>query len=334
MAPHFFPPMWEQRRICIARVLYDYGAQSVLEVGCGEGNVLTFLVPPAPDNRQPIIHLYGVDIRKDSLVAARGRLVPEAHDYRSMRKDELRIELYHGDATVRIASVNADAVVCTEVIEHVDECTGVPALTSVVLGAYRPRLAIFTTPNAEFNVNFAPLNYGKPDAKFRDEDHKFEWTRAQFAAWAEDAAARFGYSVELLPIGVKMRNAGADFVECGGCTQMAVFERKEVAASAEQTEAGCREPVLLDAIEYPTHGRMQELVFDTVRSMGDAQASFQSNDLWAVLGIRQQFRHRSALETWLQANSGYASSMLTKTRAKNGTACYSIPQEYRAKMLQ
>ncbi|KAJ2494445.1 hypothetical protein GGI11_008844, partial [Coemansia sp. RSA 2049] len=62
MAPYFFPPMWEQRRIRIARVLRDYGAESVLEVGCGEGNILSFLVSEAAtasDGRAPITRLYG-----------------------------------------------------------------------------------------------------------------------------------------------------------------------------------------------------------------------------------------------------------------------------------
>ncbi|KAJ2845560.1 hypothetical protein GGI22_006519 [Coemansia erecta] len=329
MAPHFFPPMWEQRRISIARVLYDYGAQSVLEVGCGEGNVLAFLAAPAPDDRLPITRLYGVDIRKDSLEAARSRLAPDAHDYRSMRTDELRIELYHGDASVRIGSVSADAIVCSEVIEHVDELSGVPALTGAILGAYRPRLAIFTTPNAEFNINFAPLNYGKPDARFRDDDHKFEWTRAQFAAWAEQAAMRFGYIVELLPVGVKMRNAGADFVACGGCTQMAVFERNpgdEPAADA-LAEAACSVPVLLDTIEYPTHNRLLELVLSAVRSMrGGSSSSFTTEDLWAVPEVKRQFRLQSSLEAWLRASSAHASSTLGRSRTRNGTTVYSISQ--------
>ncbi|KAJ1730624.1 hypothetical protein LPJ72_004383 [Coemansia sp. Benny D160-2] len=333
MAPYFFPPMWEQRRICIARVLRDYGAESVLEVGCGEGNILSFLVSEAAtasDGRAPITRLYGVDVRKDSLDAARDRLVPDVHDYREARSVGLCIELYHGDGTRRIEGVDADAVVCSEVLEHVDEAVGVPALTNAILGAYRPRLAVFTTPNTEFNANFAPLNYGKPDAKFRDADHKFEWTRAQFEAWATAAAARFGYAVELLPIGVKMRNAGADFVSCGGCTQMAVFERTgDAVADADVASGGLvssTPPVLLHAIEYPTHAALLGLVTAAAATAADAKGLFQADGLWADQAIKQQFRQRAALEAWLQANSAHTTSALRRSRSKaaKDVACYSF----------
>ncbi|KAJ1789931.1 Small RNA 2'-O-methyltransferase, partial [Coemansia sp. RSA 2399] len=166
-----------------------------------------------------------------------------------------------------------------------------------------------------------------PDARFRDDDHKFEWTRAQFAAWAEQAAIRFGYAVELLPVGVKMRNAGADFVACGGCTQMAIFERKagdEPAVDA-QAETGCNVPVLLDAIEYPTYNRLLELVLNTVRSM-NSSSSFTTVDLWAIPEIKRQFRLQSSLESWLRASSAHASSTLGRTRTRNGTIVYSISQ--------
>ena len=48
-----------------------------------------------------------------------------------------------------------------------------------------------TTPNAEYNVRFETL----PAGKLRHRDHRFEWTRAEFAAWADGVAERHGYSV-------------------------------------------------------------------------------------------------------------------------------------------
>lgn len=41
----------------------------------------------------------------------------------------------------------------------------------------KPVIAVFTTPNADFNVLF---NLGKG---FRHPDHKFEWTRLEFEDW-------------------------------------------------------------------------------------------------------------------------------------------------------
>ena len=53
----------------------------------------------------------------------------------------------------------------------------------VVLGALKPKLVIVSTPNAEFNIYFSQLNYGTPKAIFRNDDHRFEWTRREFQDW-------------------------------------------------------------------------------------------------------------------------------------------------------
>jgi hypothetical protein len=52
----------------------------------------------------------------------------------------------------------------------------------------------------------------------RHRDHRFEWTRREFAQWAERVASTHGYQVRLLPV-------GGDDPEVGPPTQMAVFTR-------------------------------------------------------------------------------------------------------------
>jgi hypothetical protein len=52
----------------------------------------------------------------------------------------------------------------------------------------------------------------------RHPDHRFEWTRAQFQAWAGDVATRFGYRVRFAPVGM-------DDPTVGPPTQMAVLTR-------------------------------------------------------------------------------------------------------------
>ncbi|PIA18078.1 hypothetical protein COEREDRAFT_80029 [Coemansia reversa NRRL 1564] len=330
MAPHFFPPMWEQRRICIARTLYAQRVQSVVEVGCGEGNVLAFLASSADDDEHPITRLVGIDIDGNALAMAREQLQPTAAERRDLRVDPLSIELYHGNAMELIDGLQGDAVVCTEVLEHVSEQKGVRSLTRAVLGGYRPRIAVFTTPNAEFNVNFPALCYGSPEARFRDADHKFEWTRAQFSTWAHRAARDFGYNVTLSGIGMTMRNAAEDFVNCGGCSQMAVFvrlddvsqelgtgqesklgreeivEEPEGDEESENDEGSKGPPSLFAVIDYPKFAEapmdalaLQSLVRQTALRIADSSQTFQAEDLWAVLEIRQQFKRRRALLEWL-----------------------------------
>jgi hypothetical protein len=71
---------------------------------------------------------------------------------------------------------------------------------------------VVTTPNAAYNVRYETLEAGR----MRHRDHRFEWTRAEFAAWADAVGERRGYSVEY-------RAVGDVDVELGPATQMAVF---------------------------------------------------------------------------------------------------------------
>ncbi|KAI8325358.1 S-adenosyl-L-methionine-dependent methyltransferase [Martensiomyces pterosporus] len=311
MPPYFFPPLWEQRRRCIADSLYEHRTRSVLEIGCGDGNILTFLAVPTDDDEHPITRLYGIDIDEESLRAARERLEPTPQDTADLRVDELRVELYLGDAISRASStISADAIVCSEVIEHIYE-ERVPQLTRTVFAGYRPRLAVFTTPNAEFNINFPNLRYGTPDSQLRDADHKFEWTRAEFSAWASECARTYGYDVQLRGIGLRMRGANESFVECGGCTQMAVFVRKETSDTASHATAKEEDGSGLAqfaSIEYPTYsnpplstGPLLELVLQMAAVVADAESRFTLDALWALLEVRQQFKRRRLLSSWLSA---------------------------------
>jgi hypothetical protein len=112
-----------------------------------------------------------------------------------------------------------DAAVLTEVVEHVDP-PRLHALERVVFGEAAPTHVLVTTPNAEFNVHYPFL----PAGRFRHPDHRFEWTRAQFADWAGRVGQRYGYTVRFLGVGESDPATGAP-------TQLAVFSRSsEVSA--------------------------------------------------------------------------------------------------------
>ena len=78
----------------------------------------------------------------------------------------------------------------------------------------KPKLVVVTTPNAEYNVRFETL----PAGKMRHHDHRFEWTRDEFKAWANRIATESGYDVRFLPV-------GPEDAEVGPPTQMGVFAR-------------------------------------------------------------------------------------------------------------
>jgi hypothetical protein len=96
-------------------------------------------------------------------------------------------------------------------VVFVNKMDMLPALAEAVFGN-APKTVIVTTPNAEHNALFANLAPGT----FRHPDHRFEWTRAEFRAWASAVEARYGYKAAISEI-------GAAHEEYGAPTQMAVF---------------------------------------------------------------------------------------------------------------
>lgn len=184
--------------------LKQCGARRVLDLGCGEGKLLVMLMKDAHFEK-----LVGVDVSVQALERAAKRLHLDRHP-----KRRERVSLFHGALTYRDDRLQGfDAAALVEVIEHLD-APRLRALERVVFAHARPGCVIVTTPNREYNVRFESL----PAGNFRHPDHRFEWRRSDFSAWAEHVAAQFGYAVRFVPIGE------ADEI-LGPPTQMAVFEQ-------------------------------------------------------------------------------------------------------------
>jgi len=194
----------EKRHGAVVAALRASGAKRVLDLGCGSGKLLRALLEEPSFER-----VTGVDISYAALEIAQRRLRLE----RMAPRQRERLELFQTALTYRdrrLAGFDAAAVV--EVIEHLDA----PRLRSferVVFGHAKPGTVVVTTPNREYNAKFE----GLPAGQFRHRDHRFEWTRAEFEAWAGRVAGDHGYGVRFLPI-------GPEDSELGAPTQMAVFE--------------------------------------------------------------------------------------------------------------
>jgi 3' terminal RNA ribose 2'-O-methyltransferase Hen1 len=188
----------------VEAVLKASGARRVLDLGCGAGALLERLIRDGYDE------VVGVDVSIRALEAAKRRLkIERMPDAQRERITLLQSPLTYRDQ--RLAGYDAAALV--EVIEHLDP----PRLAAAehnVFGSARPQTVVVTTPNREYNVRWESL----PAGDFRHPDHRFEWTRAEFAAWAAAVAGRHGYRVRLLPV-------GPEDPEVGPPTQMGVFER-------------------------------------------------------------------------------------------------------------
>jgi 3' terminal RNA ribose 2'-O-methyltransferase Hen1 len=189
----------------VVDVLRESGAQRVLDLGCGEGRLLRDLL-----RQKQFVEIVGIDASVRALEIATQRLKLD----RLAPRQRERIKLLHGALTYRDERLAGyDAAVAVEVIEHLDPGR-IGAFERVLFEFARPEMVIVTTPNREYNAKFPNLVAGL----FRHRDHRFEWTREEFASWAERVAAAHGYAVEIRPVGEVDEALGAP-------SQMGVFRR-------------------------------------------------------------------------------------------------------------
>lgn len=195
----------EQRLDAVLEAVRSAGAGRVVDLGCGEGRLLERLIAePA------VTGAVGVDASIGALKRAERRLRLETM---SERRRE-RIELLQGALTYTDSRLQGfDVATVVEVVEHLD-AERLDVFAEVVFGHIAAPTVVLTTPNREYNQNFEQLD----GRGLRHEDHRFEWTRSQFEAWARAVAERFDYGVEISTVGL------IDPV-CGSPTQMAVFRR-------------------------------------------------------------------------------------------------------------
>ncbi|MGW0464715.1 3' terminal RNA ribose 2'-O-methyltransferase Hen1 [Streptomyces sp. NPDC003027] len=196
-------PLAEQRREAILAALRAADATRVLDLGCGQGQLVQALLK---DVR--FTDIVGVDVSVRALTVAGRRLRLE----RLGERQAGRVKLIQGSLAYTDKRLTGyDAAVLSEVIEHLD-LPRLPALEYAVFGSARPRTVLVTTPNVEYNVRWDSL----PAGHVRHGDHRFEWTREEFRRWAARVAEQYGYGVGFTPI-------GPDDPEVGPPTQMAVF---------------------------------------------------------------------------------------------------------------
>lgn len=192
----------EERLSAVVAYLQSTGARSVLDLGCGEGDLLLRLLSETQVDR-----IVGIDISNSSLMAAQ-----RAFDKLPM-KVAGRVELRCLSFTEpNPALAGFEAAVLLETIEHI-EPRHLGRVEEAVFRSYGPGHLMVTTPNQEYNV----LHGMRPGA-MRHPDHRFEWDRARFRRWARGVASRHGYRV-------RFGDIGPFDVDLGASTQSAMFER-------------------------------------------------------------------------------------------------------------
>ncbi|KAK3430588.1 hypothetical protein EUGRSUZ_K01946 [Eucalyptus grandis] len=179
----FSPPLSKQRVEYAVEHIKKSDATTLVDFGCGSGSLLESLL----DYPTSLRKIVGVDLSLKSLSRA------------------------------------------AKVIEHMEEDQA-SLFGDLVLSSFRPSVLIVSTPNYEYNVILqksdlpsqeeAQEGKGQSEScRFRNHDHKFEWTREQFSSWARNLASRHNYSVEFSGVG------GSADCEPGFASQIALFKR-------------------------------------------------------------------------------------------------------------
>ncbi|WOC12799.1 3' terminal RNA ribose 2'-O-methyltransferase Hen1 [Gordonia sp. MP11Mi] len=201
--PRRRPSLNIARHDAVLAEIVRLGPASIIDLGCGSGQFLSKVLRGTGISR-----VAGCDVSTRELRRAADRL----HVDDMTQRQATRLELFQSALTYldpRIAGF--DVAVLMEVIEHLD-IPRLEALERAVFDAARPGTVLVTTPNSEYNSLYPDL------AGMRHPDHRFEWTRAEFATWADRIAVDHGYRVRFVGIGDTDEILGAP-------TQMAVFTR-------------------------------------------------------------------------------------------------------------
>jgi 3' terminal RNA ribose 2'-O-methyltransferase hen1 len=187
----------------VAEKLKQSGAASVIDLGCGDGKLLRLLL-----KEKQFTRIAGTDVSYSELEKSQDKL----HWNEMPEKQRERLSLFQSSLTYRDKRFSGfDAAAVVEVIEHLDP-NRLPALEKSLFTYAKPQTIVLTTPNREYNVRYENLSAGK----VRHSDHRFEWTRSEFEAWAERVARENNYTVAFFPVGEEEENIGAP-------SQMAVF---------------------------------------------------------------------------------------------------------------
>lgn len=229
----FSPPLSKQRvEFAVGHINVSH-ATTLVDFGCGSGSLLDSLL----EHTTSLETIVGVDLSRKSLTRA-AKIIHSKLSTNPVMQSKIRSTvLYYGSITDFDSRLYGfDIGACLEVIEHMEEDQAC-LFGDVVLSLFCPRVLIVSTPNYEYNpiLQRSALQNKDDDqeeksapCKFRNHDHKFEWTRQQFERWATDLAARHNYSVEFSGVG------GSGDVEPGFASQIAVFR-----SSLHQAEKKC-----------------------------------------------------------------------------------------------
>lgn len=203
-------------------LIEKYNAQTVVDLGCAECKLVFEMCS------LQLRRVIGVDLDPECLNSKHVQnrtsdtsRYDEWFNSGMNRRLDLALELYQGDLTKETDEriVGVDFVACVELIEHIEK-EDQHGLVATIFERIKPKTALITTPNFDFNVHFGK---NMPNYPYRHWDHRFEWTRDEFAEFVAATIKKYpDYEAEISGIGEHW--AGKH--EQGYCSQAAIFHKK------------------------------------------------------------------------------------------------------------
>ena len=177
--------------------------ESIVDFGAGEGKLSVRLgfIPGVKE-------ILAVEPTEKEQLRALKRFSEASHKEDFITPTPIWGSLFYYDEQLRAK----DVMILNEVIEHIAE-SRLPRVMGTIFGSYKPKVLIVTTPNLEYNTVY------QMEEKVRHKDHRFEWTRAEFAEWTHTLAGNYPYKVQLEGIGEEVEGYGHP-------SQIAIFTRQ------------------------------------------------------------------------------------------------------------
>lgn len=198
-------PLNTQRLEAVKNAVLASGASSVIDLGCGECRLTSKLL-----GEQQLKRVTACDVSSSVLEKAVQRLhLDRMQPYRKNKLTLMQASLTYRDKRFE----GYDCACVVEVIEHIEPMR-ISAFERAVFEFAAPKTVILTTPNREYNANYANMQ----ENSLRHGDHRFEWTRAEFEEWTRHICEKFDYSCEISGIGEMDEKLGTP-------TQMGVFTK-------------------------------------------------------------------------------------------------------------
>jgi 2-polyprenyl-3-methyl-5-hydroxy-6-metoxy-1,4-benzoquinol methylase len=174
----------------VLKVLMDNKVENVIDMGCGDGQLLELL---SEDKQFKTIQ--GIDSNPDNLRVAR------------QFTNKNRVKLYLGSFDTLQKIYKSQTITMVEVIEHINP-SKLLSVEQILFSKLKPHLIVLTTPLSDESVKGGI----RTKTEIKKLGHYFEWTNKECKNWADKIANLYNYKYKIKDIRVSPNQRGSNLV--------------------------------------------------------------------------------------------------------------------------